>query len=471
MWKRIRRDLGKTGESFWIPENLEIKEKGNRMERREIYTKITGKAETMKQELVKIRRDFHRYPELGWMEMRTSSIIASYLKRVGCDEVLVGRDVCLDEARMGLPADEVLDRHYEEAAAQEGTELAYLSDTKGGFTGVVGILRCGEGPTVAFRFDMDALPVLECKEEAHYPAKEGFASRNTGVMHACGHDGHMTVGLGTAKILCELREQLHGTVKFIFQPAEEGVRGAKSIVEHGHLDDVDYVLGAHMGGGPEQKEAAIGIGGGESLATVKYDVEFYGKGSHAAASPEEGKNAMLAMATAILNLHAIPRSGKGDTRVKVGKVVAGTGRNIICEHAHMEMEVRGMTTEANTYMKEYAERIIRSAAEMHDCTCEMKLMGAAMNGINDDALSDRLAKVCEEDLHLPVVRLKKGGAGGSEDYSYMSERVQSHGGQSCYFMNLSCCTGTLHNERFNFREEALVNGVKAFCGIAVELLQ
>ena len=142
MWKRIRRDLGKTGESFWIPENLEIKEKGNRMERREIYTKITGKAETMKQELVKIRRDFHRYPELGWMEMRTSSIIASYLKRVGCDEVLVGRDVCLDEARMGLPADEVLDRHYEEAATQEGTELAYLSDTKGGFTGVVGILRC-----------------------------------------------------------------------------------------------------------------------------------------------------------------------------------------------------------------------------------------------------------------------------------------------------------------------------------------
>ena len=180
---------------------------------------------------------------------------------------------------------------------------------------------------------------------------------------------------------------------------------------------------------------------------------------------------MLAMATAVLNLHAIPRSGKGDTRVNVGKVVAGTGRNIICEHAHMEMEVRGMTTEANTYMKEYAERIIRSAAEMHDCTCEMKLMGAAMNGTNDDALSDRLAKVCEEDLHLPVVRLKKGGAGGSEDYSYMSGRVQSHGGQSCYFMNLSCCTGTLHNERFNFREEALVNGVKAFCGIAVELLK
>ena len=90
-----------------------------------------------------------------------------------------------------------------------------------------------------------------------------------------------------------------------------------------------------MGGGPEQKEAAIGIGDGESLATVKYDVEFYGKGSHAAASPEEGKNAMLAMATAILNLHAIPRSGKGDTRVNVGKVVAGTGRTV--SYTHLEV--------------------------------------------------------------------------------------------------------------------------------------
>lgn len=441
------------------------------MKLEEIYSEIRERADALAPELVNIRRNLHRYPELGWMEMRTSSIIAFYLKSFGCDEVLVGRDVCLDEARMGLPAEELLDAHYEEAAGQEGTDLTYLPETKGGFTGVVGILHCGEGPTVAFRFDIDALPILECTEDTHFPAKEGFASQNSGVMHACGHDGHTTVGLGAAKILCEMREQLHGTVKFIFQPAEEGVRGAKSIVEHGHLDDVDFVLGAHMGGGSDLQEAAIGIGGGESLATVKYDVEFYGKGSHAAASPESGKNAMLAMATAVLNLHAISRSAKGDTRVNVGKVVAGTGRNIICEHAHMEMEVRGMTTEANGYMKEYAERVIRCAAEMHDCTYEMRLMGAAMNGLNDEALSDRLAKVCEEKLHLPTMRLQRGGGFGSEDYSYMSERVQSHGGQSCYFLNLSCCSATLHNERFNFQEEALANGVKAFCGIAVDLMQ
>lgn len=437
----------------------------------EIYSEIVKKADALQPELIAIRRRLHRYPELGWMEMRTTSIIASCLKSFGCDEVLTGRDVCQGEARMGLPSEEALEVHYREAEAQEGTEALYLPDTKGGFTGAIGILHCGEGPTVAFRFDIDALPIQECEEESHFPTGEGFGSQNPAVMHACGHDGHTTVGLGTAKLLCEMREQLHGTIKFIFQPSEEGVRGAKSIVEHGHLDDVDFVLGAHMGGNGEQTEPTIGIGGGESLATVKYDVEFYGKGSHAAASPEAGKNAMLAMATAVLNLHAIPRSGKGDTRVNVGRVVAGSGRNIICEHAHMEMEVRGMTTEANTYMKEYAERIIRTAAEMHDCTYEMKLMGAAMNGSNDEELSDRLARVCEEKLKLPVVRLKRGRAAGSEDYSYMSERVQSHGGQSCYFLNLSRCSATLHNERFDFQEEALANGVKAFCGIAVELMQ
>lgn len=437
----------------------------------EIYDKIIERAEELGPELVGIRRDLHRFPELGWMEMRTSSIIAGYLKCFGCDEVLVGRDACLDEARMGLPSEEELERHYEEAARQDGTDLSFLPYTKGGFTGVIGVLHCGEGPTVAFRFDIDALPITECEEETHFPAREGFASRVPGVMHACGHDGHITVGLGTAKILCELREQLHGTVKFIFQPAEEGVRGAKSIVDHGHLDDVDFVLGAHMGGEADRSVAAIGVGNGESMATMKYDVEFYGKSAHAAAAPEDGENAMLAMATAVLNLHAIPRSGKGDTRVNVGRVTAGSGRNVICDHAHMELEVRGMTDEANTFMAEYAKRVIRSSAEMHGCSCDIRLMGAAMNSLNDTALSERLAKVCAEKLHLPVERPEKGGAGGSEDYSYFCERVQAHGGESCYFMNFSRCASGIHTDRFNFQEEALANGVKVFCGIALELLK
>lgn len=436
-----------------------------------IYGRIIEEAELLEPELIRIRRDLHRYPELGWMEMRTSSIIASYLKECGCDQVLTGRQVCREESRMGLPSEEELERHYQEAAFREGADQAYLPDTRGGFTGVIGILRCGEGPVVAFRFDIDALPILECEEKSHYPTREGFASRVPGVMHACGHDGHTAVGLGTAKILCGMREQLHGTVKFIFQPAEEGVRGAKSIVDQGHLDGVDYVLGSHMGGDPEQKTAAIGVGNGESMATVKYDVEFHGKGAHAAAAPEEGRNAMLAMATAVLNLHAIPRNSKGDTRVNVGRVTAGSGRNVICDHAHMELEVRGMSEEANAFMDAYAGQVIRAAAQMHGCSCEIRLMGAAKNSLNDAALSEQLVKVCAEKLCLPVERPEKGGAGGSEDYSYLCERVQRQGGESCYFMNLSACSAGIHSERFDFREEALTNGVKAFCGIAVELLR
>ena len=104
------------------------------------------------------------------------------------------------------------------------------------------------------------------------------------------------MGLGTAKILCGIKDQLRGTIKFIFQPAEEGVRGAKSIVEKGHLDDVDVVLGAHMSGKEDQEQCMIGIGDGHSLATTKMDVEFHGKATHAAAAPEAGNNAMLAAA-------------------------------------------------------------------------------------------------------------------------------------------------------------------------------
>ena len=470
MWKRIRRDLGKTGESFWIPENLEIKEKGNRMERREIYTKITGKAETMKQELVKIRRDFHRYPELGWMEMRTSSIIASYLKRVGCDEVLVGRDVCLDEARMGLPADEALERHYEEAAAQEGTDLAYLPDIKGGFTGVVGILRCGEGPTVAMRFDIDALGVFEEHDPSHRPAKEGFNSVNEGFMHACGHDGHATIGLGVAKVLMSIKDQLHGTVKLIFQPAEEGVRGAKSIVDNGHLDGVDYLIGSHVTNKKEDDPAVVIPGSYGSLATTKYDVIFHGKSAHAGGSPEVGRNVMLAVGTAILNLYAIPRHSGGVSRVNVGTVVAGSGRNVIADEAKMEIEVRGETTEINEYMKNYAVNIIESAAKMHGCTCEMKLMGAANSLASSEALMERVKRVCEEDLHLPVAKEMSSKNGGSEDVSYMMNRVQEQGGQATFMRVLTHEAGPGHSRIFDIDEQVLPNAVKIFCGVVYDIM-
>lgn len=272
-------------------------------------------------------------------------------------------------------------------------------------TGVIGILRCGEGPTVAMRFDIDALGVFEEHDLSHRPAKEGFNSVNEGFMHACGHDGHATIGLGVAKVLMSIKDQLHGTVKLIFQPAEEGVRGAKSIVDNGHLDGVDYLIGSHVTNKSEDDPTAVIPGSHGSLATTKYDVIFHGKSAHAGGSPEVGRNVMLAVGTAILNLYAIPRHSGGASRVNVGTVVAGSGRNVIADEAKMEIEVRGETTEINEYMKDYAVNIIESAAKMHGCTCEMKLMGAAYSLKSDEALMERVKRVCEEELTCRWLRI------------------------------------------------------------------
>jgi len=435
-----------------------------------VFRQISLAAEALEPELVSIRRDLHRYPELAWTEMRTSSLIARFLKSIGMDEILIGDQVCDRESRMGVPADDILEKSYL-LAQEHGGDPAYLPFTKDGMTGVIGILRCGEGPVIGMRFDIDALPVFEDTKDAHLPTAEGFRSVYDGVMHACGHDGHATTGLGVAKILCGMREKLHGTVKFIFQPAEEGVRGAKSIVTKGHLDDVQILLGAHMGGDAAIGANTIGIGTSRTLATTKMDVTFRGKAAHAGFAPDAGNNAMLAMATAVLNLQAIPRYGAGPTRINVGKVVAGTSRNVICDRATMEMEVRGLTSEANAYMTEYSERIIDSAAKMHACTYSIKLQGEAKGDCNSTELMDRVLTICRDKMDMCVMEMPDNPNGGaSEDYSFMSERVRKLGGQSCYFMNLNACAGPIHNPTFDFQESALVHGVKAFSAIAADFL-
>ena len=432
----------------------------------DVYQVICQQADAMKEQLRTVRRDLHMYAEPGWCEIRTSSIIAKRLTDLGY-QVLTGPDVCLEEARMGLPPEEQLEAEYQRALAQ-GAVQPYAERARGGFTGVIGILDCGEGPTVAMRFDIDALGVFEDKGMEHLPTYEGFCSVNDGVMHACGHDGHVSIGLGVAEILMNCREQLRGKVKLIFQPAEEGVRGAKSIVEHGHLDDVDYVIGNHMGdsaGGTYQ----IGLTYGSTLASTKMDIYFTGRAVHAGAAPEKGNNAMLSAATAVLNLQAIPRSGQGDTRINVGTLHAGSGRNVICDRAKLEVEVRGATTEVNQYMEDYTRRIAEGAAAMHGCTCEIKLMGATESLQSNPDMIRYCEKVCRDKLGLRVTPPAQ-QAGASEDYAYMVNRVHSHGGKGLFFSTLAPCAGQFHTKEFDFQEDALCNGVKAFCGLTYSLL-
>ena len=431
-----------------------------------IYPLICRQADTMLERLRAVRRDLHIHPELGWCEVRTSSIVAERLAQLGY-QVLTGADVCLAEARMGLPPEEDLERAYRRALAR-GAVQPYAQQARDGFTGVIGILDCGSGPTVAMRFDMDALGVYEEKGPDHFPSFAGFCSTDDGVMHACGHDGHVAIGLGVAELLAGLRTRLKGRIKLIFQPAEEGVRGARSIVEHGHLDDVDYVLGNHMGdnGGCGDQ---IGLTYGTTLATTKLDIFYTGRAAHAGASPEKGANAMLAAATAVLNLQAIPRSGAGDTRVNVGTLHAGSGRNVVCDRAKLEVEVRGSTTQVNQYMEDYARRIARAAGEMHGCGCEIRVVGAAESLGSHPDMVRCCEKVCREKLGLRPTPPGQ-SAEASEDYAYMVNRVHSHGGKGLFFKTLSPCAGPLHSKDFDFQEESLCSGVKVFCGLAYYLM-
>ena len=434
----------------------------------QIIEKIISQAEAIQPELVKIRRDLHKYAESGWFEMRTSSIIARKLTDLGY-EVLVGEDVCDREARMGVADEATLEEQFQRAVAQ-GADPEFVEATRGGMTGVIGILRCGEGPTVALRFDIDALGVVESEEDDHRPFAEGWSSVNRGMMHSCGHDGHASVGLGVAKVLMDIKDSLHGTVKLIFQPAEEGVRGAKAIVAKGHLDGVDYVLGTHVTNNKNYPGSMVIPGSRDSFATSKYDVVFHGKSAHAGGAPNLGDNAMLAAATAVLNLQAIPRHQNGATRINVGRMVAGSGRNVICDEAMLEIEVRGATTELNEYVENYALRILENAAAMHGCTMEYKLMGAAESLVSDLSLAQRLRTVWDK-AGFPMPDTDMMILSGSEDYSYFMNAVQKQGGQATFFRAMTSCAAVSHNRRFDFDEVFLQNGVKLFCTAVYDLMQ
>jgi len=432
-----------------------------------MYQKIKELSSQYYMETIQMRRNLHQYAERGWLEARTACIIATKLEELGYD-VLVGEEIMRKDARMGLPPETILHLNYRRAQ-KEGANPKYLEKVKNGMTAVAGILKNGDGPTIAIRFDIDALGLIEDTSQQHLPFQEGFSSCHLGAMHACGHDGHTSIGLTTAKILMNIKEQLHGTIKLIFQPAEEGVRGAKCIAESGFLDDVDYIYAAHIM--PQVADYDLFFGMNESFATTKLDVTYHGVSTHAAESPQFGKNALLSAANCIINLHAIPRNSDGQTRVNVGTVHAGTGRNVIPETAKLEIEVRGVTTELNRYMEMYARDIIQASALMHDTVVEIKEMGKAYALECDEDFMNDIRQLCQNhlsDLKLPKENLNP--LGGSDDFSYMMARVQAHGGKATYMKLLTTIQSSPHNTAFDFDESVLEKGPRIFASIAYHLL-
>jgi aminobenzoyl-glutamate utilization protein A len=414
---------------------------------------------------VATRRDLHKHPELGLTEFRTASLVAERLTALGL-HVRLGRDVMDSYSRVGLPSEAVLDEAYHRAEAA-GAPTKFLPAFAGGHTAVVGTLTgTRAGPVVALRVDMDALPILEDDTQAHLPAREGFASVHHGVMHACAHDGHTAVGLGVAEVLSGKRDQLHGTVKFIFQPGEEGGRGALPMVNAGVVDDVDAFIAIHLGTGVPSGTFRPAVWG--HLASAKLDVTFRGQSAHAGSHPEAGRNALLAASTAVLGAYGISRRSAGRSRVNVGTLHAGAGRNVIADEASLQMEVRGETAEITDYILERAEAVLRGAALGQGVEVDIKLVGRTTTAASDDALAARVAQAAAgiEGIDVDAAAHL---TGGSEDATFFMRRVQEHGGKAIYAVIGSDIPSGHHTPTFDINEADISWAIEALAKAVINL--
>jgi aminobenzoyl-glutamate utilization protein A len=426
-----------------------------------------GEVSEWSEKLIQYRRLFHRYPEPGWLTFFSTVFVAEHLKRAGY-EVYVGKEILRDEKLMDAPDEAEIDC-YEELAKKFALEAGiakydYWLSRMEHMTGVVAVLDTKrEGITKAFRFDMDALFVEESIDEERKPVKENFCSRYPGVSHACGHDGHMALGLTLAERLAGIKQQLSGKYLFIFQPAEEGVRGASAFCNQWHFGKVDQLFCCHIGFAPKDTFVAGAKG---FLATTKFDADFYGKTAHAGLAPERGRNALLAAATAAVAMQEIKRPEGGITRLNVGQLSGGEARNVIPARAQMKIETRGETAQLNAYMKEQALECIRQAAKKYQVRYEITYRGQSLSAASDKMLSEEvleIAKKCGEFQDYEITR----DFGASDDGAVFMDMVQRQGGQAV-FMLLGTALHALHHEsEFDFSESVLERAFHVLYEIAI----
>jgi aminobenzoyl-glutamate utilization protein A len=419
-------------------------------------------------EAVQWRRQLHRCPQAAWLEYYATGFIAEKLSAWGYT-LFLGKDV-IDPARLILsPADAQHEEQYRQAL-QFGVTEKFIAAAKGGLTGVVAVLKGEEpGPTVAFRFDIDANEVNEAGDSGHRPAREGFASQNPGYAHMCGHDAHAAAGLVLARYFSEHRELVKGTIKFIFQPNEENLSGASAMVAAGIVDDVDYLLGGHVGTSLKQL-GQIAVNVNNIYPISRFLVTYRGRAAHAAIRPDEGRNALLGACTAVVNLHAIARHGDGASQVNVGTITAGTDWNVIPDKAVFRLETRGATDDINSYMVARAKEILNGVAVMYGLELEIPPAATACGGINSPALVALGSRVAQT---LPSVKqlVPVAGLNGSEDFAVMMDRVQKRGGQAMFILYGTPTGGGHHNAAFDIDETVIINGAKFLAAIYQEIMR
>lgn len=410
------------------------------------------------QQVVATRRDLHRHAEPGWCEYRTAAKVVASLRALGW-EVRHGRAVTDSASRLGVPALADLRRH-EERAARSGADPEILADMRDGHTGVMGVLRGAPGPVVALRFDMDANTCAEDSAADHPPVQGGYASLNRGIHHNCGHDGHTAIGLALARLLAEQRTAIRGEIRLIFQPAEEGLRGAAAMVAAGVVDGVDFFYGCHIGVQALRLGEVI-AGYRNILASLKLDAEFQGVSAHAAISPHIGRNALLAACVATQNLHALPRHGDGETRVNVGLLSGGDARNAVAAHARLAAEVRADSSAVLETLRDRAMEVLEGAARMHGVSVTTSVAGACGAASSDEALAAQVAKAAAMVPGVTHIRTTADFK-GSDDAAAMMAAVQRTGGQAVYIGLGSPLRHVHHHPGFDFDEAVLPLGLALF---------
>ena len=311
-----------------------------------------AQAEGLRDELIARRRDLHMHPELAFEEFRTAGIVADELRQLGL------------EVQTGV-----------------------------GKTGVVAVLEgAHDGPTVLVRADMDALPILE-------ENKFAYASVTPGKMHACGHDGHTTIGLGVAKLLTQQRDQIAGRVKFVFQPAEETVGGAKAMIADGVLNDPhpDVTLGLHLWN--SMPLGQLGVGDGPVMAgATTFTLKIVGKGGHAAL-PNGTIDPIVCAAQMITALQAIVSRNVDpldSAVISVTRVQSGTAYNIIPQDAELWGTIRTFKLEVRDHVEQRMREITNGIAQAMGCTATLDVMHGTLPVRNDPEVTERTRTVLRQ---------------------------------------------------------------------------
>ncbi|HIE37766.1 MAG TPA: amidohydrolase [Anaerolineales bacterium] len=371
-------------------------------------------AERLRDRLIAWRRDFHMHPELAFEEQRTAGIVVEHLERLGY------------RVRRGIAK-----------------------------TGVIGVLEGGRpGPVVMFRFDMDGLPVTE-ETGAEY------ASRVPGRMHACGHDGHVALGMGLAELLAARREEMAGTAALLFQPAEEGGNGAEVMVQEGALENPrpDVFLATHVW--IEKPVGTVDVSPGPVMAAAeKWTCTIHGQGGHGAL-PQQAVDPIVAAAYVVTGLQTVVSRNVNplDTAVvSVGSIHGGDAFNVIPPEVQMTGTIRTYQPATRETVLQRVREVIDGVATACGAHAELEITPLTPPVINDPEVVEVVRRAAEA-----VVGPEQVGSGertmGSEDAAFFMEEVPG-----CYFFLGAAnaergLTAPHHNPRFDFDEESLVLGL------------